>query len=257
MTQNFDPTKTPGTFAAPPDYAPHEVTSGEVTPTADQIDTAARNERSLKPLVFEKTGPLTENVPKQPIVVRQGKPPVLPERERTPQPAASDTDSPSRGMPRASTDPGKTVTGGFGVAGPPQYFPLDGAELREAVLGLFGELEHRLKNDLRFHPAITYPRVAIKVTVLVTGYTGDTDFAIEKTKEHADLSEKDAETLALPPVKIEVEETLREFGTDGAAENPPDRIRESLGLSKPRKQTVMTPTGRQIVDQPTNLLNSF
>src|SRR6185295_18611078 len=51
------------------------------------------------------------------------------------QKAASDTDTPSRGIPTAIADPGKAITGGFGGLGPAQYFPLDGSELGAVILG--------------------------------------------------------------------------------------------------------------------------
>lgn len=253
---NFSPEKTPGTFAPPPDDAPREVSSTNVAPTPDQVAAAAQNERSLQPLVFTTTPHL--NVPKQQVEPRPAKPAVLPAREPNPMPAASDTDSPSRGVPRAISDPGKKITGGFGVAGPPQYFPLDGSELREAVLSLFDQHVKRLQNDLRFHPGITYPRVTVEVVVRVKGWAQDNDFEMKKVTVHdGKITDAVAQEAGLTPVDIEETEILREFAEDGTPENPPDRVRDALGLEKPRKQFVETPTGRQLVDRPNSLLNSF
>lgn len=256
---NFDPSKTPGTFAAPPDYAPHEVADGStVAPTQEQVDRAARNERQLQPLVFEASAPPAAlNVAKQDIPAHLVKPVQLPARTDH-QPAASNTDSPSRGMPRPIVDPGKQITGGFGAAGPAQYFPLDGSELKEAVRSLMDKLNARLDRDLRFHVAITYPRVTATVIVRVEGFTGDTNFEMQAPPFVHDRTPVDiAEAAGAQPVAFEEQEQLREMHPDGTAENPPDRVRDELGLDKPRKQVVETPGGRMWVDRRENLINSF
>ncbi len=152
MTKPFDPAKTPGSFEAPPPGAPHEVAQ-DLSPqlVQEQLERARANEQVLPPFAPER---------------RMGVPPPTTihatprELSVSHQPAASAGDSPSRGIPKPISDPGKIITGGWGPSSEALYFPLDGTELRELTRMLLDKLNDRIENDLRFSPAATYPRLA-------------------------------------------------------------------------------------------------
>ncbi len=174
---------------------------------------------------------------------------LLSSRARTAQPAASNTDSPSRGVPNAVADPGKRITGGFGESMDQQYFPLDGNELREVILGLMDKLVAQLQNDLRFSMAMVYPRVSATVSVNVVGYTHETDFTIPKRAEHLRTSPEVCEAVGAVPVEITLENNIAEFSEDGQSLTPPNTMRRELGLQVPKKQRVAIPTGYAVVDK--------
>lgn len=145
-------------------------------------------------------------------------------------PAASNSDTPSRGQPHPSVDPGKQITGGFGmVPMGGQYFALDGTELRELVRGLMIELDNRLEADLRFSIALTYPQVRARLVLHIDGAT--TDAGINDVKFDLD---------ALGTV-----ETSRVDDDN----TPPDAHRDELGLDKPFKHQVTSGAGRLLVDK--------
>lgn len=176
-------------------------------------------------------------------------------RAVTHQPAASDSDSPSRGIPQPSADPGKRITGGFGDAGDAQYYPLDGSELRELVRGLMSVLDEQMTNDLRFSMAICYPRVAARVTVEVLGYGAggdgghyDPSFTIEKVMPPHDKTPLEIARERADAICFVIMADRREMTADGQSIAPPNQIREELGLVVPRKQAISTPQGRLIVD---------
>src|SRR5262252_3924111 len=126
---------TEGMFGRPPAGAPYETTNSNVGPTAEQIAAAHANERTLQPLVFgvvprgviADQGPASAEAvleqtfatppptsdPRKTMTPAMTETPV-PVEDRSHQPAASSTDSPSRGVPRPITDTGKQITGGFG-----------------------------------------------------------------------------------------------------------------------------------------------
>jgi hypothetical protein len=147
------------------------------------------------------------------------------------QPAASNTDSPSRGVPKPILDPGKQITGGWGhgAVGPAQYFALDGSELRTLIQTLWRDIEDRMSKDLRFMMAICYPRVMARVTVEVCGATpdaaiNDVAFTLE------------SRILDLMAMAVDDHET------------PADALRDQAGLTKPFKHLVQTSTGTIMVD---------
>src|SRR6185295_6456080 len=90
----------------------------------------------------------------------------LTEDERKRMPAASDTDSPARGLlptlvpPKGDKFEG-IERGGFGDMGEAQYFPLSGDELKELVFDLMDKVHGEIQNDLRFSLALTYPCVRV------------------------------------------------------------------------------------------------
>lgn len=250
---DFDPTKTPGTFGQPPPDAPRE----SAMPLTDDslseaLARAAANEQTLEPF-----NPQPGPTPVTRMGVSAPKTLHAPPRTapQTHQPAASETDSPSRGIPREVADPGRRITGGFGHAGEAQYFPLDGTELRELVLSQFDQLAERLQNDLRFHIAITYPRVRVRVVVEVEAYAQENGFTVERIKEHDKTPLEVARDHADQVAFVLIAER-REVADDGSAENPPDRVREELGLARPHKQQIDTPGGRMFVDRPSSPLDS-
>lgn len=267
-----EPLQPQGTFGVAPPNAPHETTQPLQPGTlSEQIALARANERELKPLA--PSAPLqTEAVlafmgnvhpdspnPNQTAVLTEIQEVVDPPRVN-PMPAASDTDSPSRGIPRPIADPGKRITGGFGDTGEAQYYALDGSELLELVRHLMDELNQRIENDLRFHMAITYPRVSARVLIEVEGYASQGDFSIVKHLLPGGKHDKTPVEIArqhADEVCFVVSAQRQEFNAAGEPENPPDRIRDELGLEKPRKQMIQAGASRIMVDRGTNLDGSF
>jgi hypothetical protein len=147
-----------------------------------------------------------------------------------PFPAGSSTDSPSRGIPHPSQDPGKTVTGGFGV-GAMDYFALDGSEVAAIATRLVQRLLKQVTTDLRLGLAITYPQVRIRAAILIDG-------ASEDATVHAQAFDLvDAEILHLEAVEVDDPET------------PPDALRIEAGLERPYKRVVQMGAGRTIADR--------
>ncbi len=263
--------KPTGSFGDPPAGAPQEALEPLQPEAVDAMLAKARaNERVLPPIVQPTQPP--EPAPtadmESPIGGPQGgavetrggaSSPSTPEApapvgppaaEGAPlQPAASDTDSPSRGMPRPIADPGKVITGGFGDVGEAQYYPLDGSELREVVRLCFDELNERIQTDLRFQMAITYPRASVRVVIEVEGYAEDAAFKIEKRAAPHDKTPIEiARAHGAEEMGFVVRAFRREFDKEGTPESPPDRMRDELGLPKPRKQFVGSGSERMLVD---------
>lgn len=164
------------------------------------------------------------------------------------RPAASDSDSPARGIPTPTADPGKAITGGFGAAFEAQYFPLAGDELALTLQGLLMQLAEQIPQDLRFTPAVVYPRVRARVEVIVESYAADTDFRITRVlPPHEKTPVEVARTVADEIVFVVVNQR-QEFDADGNIESPANAIRAELGVQIPQKQIVETPNGRLIVD---------
>lgn len=172
------------------------------------------------------------------------------------RPAESDTDSPSRGIPRHVADPGKQITGGFGSLGEAQYFALDGTELRAVVEKIAAELIQRIQTDLRFSIAITYPRVSAKLQLVISGYAEDAGFTVEAVSADERTPIEVAKERAEQVVFV-LEELRREFDDEGQPENPPDRMRDELGLQKPRKQFIGNGPSRMMVDVPSRIGDAF
>jgi len=170
-------------------------------------------------------------------------------------PAASDTDSPSRGQPRIIANPDKKVTGGFSGGADLQYFALDGQELRVLVETLMDTIYQRIQNDLRFSMAITYPQVSARVVIEIQGFASDVAIVIDQilSPEHPARCKNPiafARTVANEIAFVLVEEAA-ETDDQGQSLNPPDAIRDQLGLTKPRKQVVGVGAGRSWVDSKT------
>lgn len=238
-----------GTFGAPPAGAPHEVTQPLSQDTiARQLEQARANERPLEPF-----NPPASPVPPQPRTESAAENSnaatqlLAQARQQSAHPAASETDSPSRGIPRPIDDPGKIITGGFGSAGEAQYYPINGDELRDLTRVLLDKLNTRIENDIRFSMALTYKRLDVVLKLEVRAYPDD-GFDVKYVTAPKDQSpEALADDLANEAVFV-VKETFREFDRDGNPENPPDRMREIAGLPVPRKQMVQAGAIKQLVD---------
>lgn len=170
-------------------------------------------------------------------------PPLLPHQK-----AGSNTDSPSRGVPHDIATPGKRITGGFGEAADAQYLPLNGMELRELVNDLLDRLHARIQDDLRFSMAVCYPRVAVRVELIVDAFPEDAGFTIPVTSPPHEKTPLEIARAHADEVVFVLKAERVEMTKDGESVAPPNLIRQELGLSVPRKQAIQTPTGRQFVD---------
>ncbi len=202
--------------------------------------------------------PLGEMDPEQGLVDQlEDYPPGLSDEDRKRMPAASDSESPSRGIlpdlvPKRLDKFEGIDRGGFGDMGEAQYFPLTGDELRDLVMALFDDIAARIRNDLRFSMALTYPRVRAVVEVRIEGAAEDKDggFTIEKVKAPRN-GEKggtpmDVARLRADSICFVVSATRQEFTPEGESDRPPDAIRDELGLNRPRKTMITGPRGEQL-----------
>lgn len=182
--------------------------------------------------------------------------PPLTDEDRQRMPAASNTDSPTRGrLPDLTPPTGDKYEGisrgGFSDLADAQYFPLDGSELKELVRALMDDLNARIENDLRFSLALWYPRVRAVVEIRIEGHADDADmgFTIPKIKAPKD-GEKGGTPMEIARLKADevcfvVQSFRQEFTPDGESDRPPDAIRDELRLPKPRKQILDT-NGQQV-----------
>lgn len=244
-----------GMFTPPPAGAPIETTQPlQPSLVQSQAELAALHEKELAPLKFALDKAVasvagTLHLPADHTVVTapphtapdapagsealHGAEPIVPVN---PQPAASDTDTPARGIPKPITDPGKKITGGWGDDGgfEAQYYALDGTELRALILSIMKELSTEMEKDLRFGIACCYPRVAARVTIEIGGAAPDAsvnDIAFDL----------ESRVLFLSGQKVDDNST------------PADQLRIDAGVERPYKRTVKTPTGTYIVDRETRL----
>lgn len=249
--------------AVPPPHAPRETTQ----PLSDaevqrQLQAARANERELQPLVFTPTPPIPSTTVKPTPIEKaprgeqatslvgaaQPEPEFFDQPVKSHQPAASETESPSRGMPREVADQGKQITGGFGDVGELQYFPLDGMELRELVATLLAEVAERMMDDLRFSIAVTYPRVTARVEVHIEGFAEDQGFMIRKVMPAHEKTPIEVAQRFGDEVVFIVKAERREMTPEGESVTPPNKMRQEMGLAIPHKRSVETPSGRVMVD---------
>jgi hypothetical protein len=177
--------------------------------------------------------------------------------ERSHQPAASDSDSPSRGIPRPITDPGKVITGGFGNIGEAQYYAITGLELASLVRGLMDKLNARMENDLRFCIGLTYPKIAVRLWLEVESYAQNEGINIEYVKVPEKQTPVEIAKQHGDKVVFVLVEKKQEFDESGEPVDAPDRMREEMGLQVPRKQIVESGAGRQVVDVVPDIAESF
>lgn len=166
-------------------------------------------------------------------------------------PAASNSDSPTRGIPRnLPTDPGKAITGGFGDAAALQYYALDGGELKTLVEQLMDDVHARLQNDLRFNEAITYPQVTARVVIEIAGFATDSAFTVEKilpsTHPARATNPLEFARSVADEVCFVVVAEMRETDDQGQSVTPPDAVRQELGLPRPQKHWVRDAGGRPV-----------
>ncbi len=184
---------------------------------------------------------------------------VLPElsaEDRARMPAASNSESPSRGMPAtivpqmAGDKWDGIAKGGFSDVGDAEYFPLDGSELIPLVKDLAKKLTDQVVNDLRFSIARTYPRLRMRLVLEVEGAEEDRDqdFQIEKIfvpkGGHPGGTALQIARQRADQIVFVVTEVKQEFDEAGQSETPPDQIRAELGLPIPHKQQLLDEFGR-------------
>ena len=170
------------------------------------------------------------------------------------QPAASDSESPSRGVPKGTTDPGKAITGGFGVSTAGisrEYIPMDGSEVCLLAQALLVDLAEQIARDLRFSLAVTYPRVRVRAELIVESYVADADFRVTRVAADPEgrLTPEEIARLHADEVVFVVVNQRQEVAADGRADSPANALRGELGLEIPHKQLVETPTGSVVVDR--------
>jgi len=189
-------------------------------------------------------------------------PPALPQPiDLSIHPAGSNTEDPSRGIPRGDVRPGKEITGGFADQAGLQYFALDGRELGVLVVDMLQSMADRIVNDLRFNEAITYPRVSVRTWVEVSGFAEDQNFTVDKIVPDG-LAARAAGDPAIKNTTAEIAREVadevvfvivaekREADANGEPVDPPDKIRQELGLQRPRKQIIRGPgNSQQFVDR--------
>lgn len=165
-------------------------------------------------------------------------------------PAASDTDSPTRGIPRQVVDAGKQPQGGFGDQAAAQYFALNGQELRVLVEALMDQIYQRIQNDLRFNEAIVYPQVGARVVIEITGFAHDSDFLVEKimppdprARTPTEIARQFADEVAFVVLAEH-----RETDDQGNPATPPDAVRVELGLLRPAKRVIRSGGTDMFVD---------
>ncbi len=236
------PPATGGVGAVPPPGAPREVSQPLKPEAIAAMAAKARaNERTLEPLKPPgQLSPVAEAVA-QTLAV-EGVVPIAPEGPvpvpLPPAPVASAsqaidpnddpvTAEPLRGKPQPIVDPGKAITGGFGLpaggSGAAGYYPLDGTELVALVETLLDEIHAIIHADLRFGIAATYANASVEVKLTIASAGTDEPLEIVARRRESD-----------------------EFG---GVETPADAIRDELGLPKPRKQMVVSGSGeRSLVD---------
>lgn len=195
---------------------------------------------TLSPMGLLSDDPLTAPAPTSAVVITP-----IDQLDRKAFPAASDSDSPSRGLPTAIKDPGKQITGGFGVPLEASYFALDGSELREVVNVLMEDLAARLQNDLRFHMALTYPRVRARVVLEVNVFQQpDQSFDVVKVYKPndgempLDLAKQHADEYCF--VVVSEHQEVNDLGESVTA---PNLVRADLGLPIPAKRQFETGSG--------------
>ena len=261
------------------------------------IDKARQNERELAPLTYkdsiataaaELAGIAVPGVVQAPAPVKAavvaatpavGLPPTILTPDPT-QPAASNSDSPSRGIPGTAYSPHRAkdplaIEGGFGI-GSGEYFAIDGVEMKACLEQLLEEVLSQAENDARVVGLSGATGATLSLRAVLLADTEDQTVTIEKTGAnpdgdlvHAiltlcDAFHRDLQTdlrmgLAWTYPSYGVILTLtvcayaghegftiqkhrREFDEAGQPETPPDALREELALPIPGRQVVMQGT---------------
>ena len=254
---------TGATGIAPPADAPREVSqplradAGSILDTDGvlhrPLDKARQNERTLAPLTYkdsiaqaaaELAGTANPHEVRAPAPVQPAHAPIKaavvpPAQSRAPEPtmsAASNTDSPSRGVPGTAHSPFRDPTkdplrveGGFG-GGSGEYFALDGTELRECVAYLLGDLFDQAENDMRI-VGLSEDRVAALTLTLAIpdrGDSGEVGFDLVRTRGNPDGDLVQAIDALFAAFMAEIKSDLR-FGI--AAAYPEYALTLTLGVT--------------------------
>ncbi len=248
----------------PPPGAPHEV-SQPLRPELiqQQQAQAAANEKQLAPfnpqgripaikgpdvpLVKAPRGPqLATPKPSGEVEFFDEIPAAHVQESTAHQPAASNSDSPSRGIPRPQA-PDKTITGGWGAL-QDSYEPLNGDEVRSMALVLMDDMVKVLQNDLRFTLSTTYPRVEIELELKVNCYDAERPTTIRRVQPATGSAPLDVAKKLADQVVFVIIERRREFNEQDESETPANAMREEIGSEPPRKQYVEVPGGKILVD---------
>ena len=113
---------------------------------------------------------------------------------------------------------------------------------------LLDELYARVQNDLRFHISVTYPRLSIKLQLILEGEADDQTHVIEHVKPPVDKIPLAVAQEHADSVVFVIKAQRREFDDAGNVETPADAMRDQLGLRKPRKQQIKNGMGTAMID---------
>lgn len=234
-----------------PDVVPHPAR----TPRDPDADAGARAQGDGQTLVPKEQGsgrPFLDPVRPAPRILGHAPQPEpepvessalddLTESFKATHPAASTTDSPSRGIPTPGTDPGKQITGGWGPEGSAggagtEYFALDGGELKAIVIALAARLQQALDQDLRFGLSVVYPQVKVSLHLTVDG----------RSPEGRDLDLPGQEKVDLEWSRI----LTLDAEVEDSEETPAGKIRDDFQIRGPRKQVIRAGAARLLVDVP-------
>lgn len=183
--------------------------------------------------------------------------PTLSDEDRARMPAASNSESPSRGILPSIVPPTGDKwegisRGGFSDVGEAQYFPLAGNELIPLVGDLTKRLLDQIVNDLRFSIALVYPRLRMRLVLEIEGSEEDRDNAFQIEKVFIPKPGQPGSTaLSIARQRADqivfvVQEVRQEFSEDGQSETPPDQMRNDVGLQIPHKQQILDEFGRTV-----------
>ncbi len=220
------PVPPTGPVASSPDAAGVGPVAGDPGPGPEPVPAGATGDDTnatgpQAPELVSELGQLAEEFAQGPL------PPAPSEFRR---PAESDTDSPSRGIPRP-LPADKQITGGWGAdGGGGSYYALDGSEIQNVALALMAQLKTAMAQDLRLGIAITYPQVRIRVQLLIDGSSPDAQVNDAKFELGA------SRLVTLEAIEQDDDDT------------PADALRDVAGLPKPAKQLIRAGAAHIMVD---------
>lgn len=224
-----------------------------VPPVATPAPPAEGSTEALISDVFgEDLPPDMQAPPVDPVAAILEPPPPLSEEDRARMPAASDTDTPSKGLLPTLTPPTGDkfegiARGGFSSLDDGQYFPITGDELKTLVGQMLTALKDQIQNDLRFSMALTYPRLRATLELRVEGHVEDADsgFTINKVRGPKHTTPLEVARKRSKAVVFVLDEVRQEFTPAGEVDTPPDAMRADLGLVIPHKQLLQGERGEQ------------
>lgn len=228
----------------PADQAPFDTTPNETEANAaSALLTATREQRADAERIDQAKANVASSLTSAARAQRS--------QPTTHQPAASDSDSPSRGVPRPLPKD-KQITGGFTNLASQEYYPINGFEMQKIVEGMVRRLMERIPDDLRFQMVLAYPRAEMNLTLTVKCFVEAMNFGITYVASHEKTPLEVAQERAEEVVFV-VKEVRHEFDETGESAHPADWMREEAGLPIPAKQLVGTGARRMLVDVPTEV----